>query len=66
MREADGSPRVDALVNSGNALAAWAEVDPDPSSALQLLEKAASAYRSAIEKEPDAAVSPSICTGPQF
>ena len=53
--EQDGNLPVDALVNSGNTLAAWAEHE-NPSNAMQLLQQAAEAYRTALSKEEDALV----------
>ena len=48
--------RADAAVNSGNTLAAWAELLLPPRDALQMLARAQQAYRAALEQEEDAAV----------
>lgn len=48
--------RVDAAVNSGNALASWAELT-DSATSVQLLTSADAAYRAALQQEEDAAVS---------
>lgn len=55
VRDADGSNRVDALVNAGNTLTAWAQQAQQQ--ALQLCEQAVQAYQAAITKEEDALVS---------
>ncbi|KAL4432839.1 hypothetical protein ABPG77_008165 [Micractinium sp. CCAP 211/92] len=51
-----GQPRVDALVCAGNALSTWAEVCArrDQPQALQLLKRAAEAYKAALQREEDA------------
>lgn len=52
----EGQPRVDALVNAGNALSSWAEVcaKKDAGQAVQLLQQATEAYQGALQKEEDA------------
>ncbi len=47
--------RADALVNSGNTLAAWAELLP-AGEAVQMLASAQKAYEAALTQEEDAAV----------
>ena len=47
--------RADAAVNSGNTLAAWAELLP-PAQAVQMLTSAQQAYEAALTQEEDAAV----------
>ncbi len=51
--------RADASVNSGNTLAAWAELLP-AGEAVQMLASAQKAYEAALTQEEDAAVS--CCT----
>ena len=48
--------RADAAVNSGNTLAAWAEMMP-AAEAIQMLDSAQQAYQAALAQEQDAAVS---------
>ena len=48
--------RADAAVNSGNTLAAWAELMP-AAEAIQMLDSAQQAYQAALAQEQDAAVS---------
>lgn len=49
--------RADAAVNSGNAMAAWAELLP-PAEAVEMLNNAQQAYQAALTQEEDAAVNP--------
>lgn len=53
--------RADAAVNSGNTLAAWAELLP-AGAAVQMLASAQKAYEAALTQEEDAAVRRFTCT----
>ena len=53
--------RADAAVNSGNTLAAWAELLPAVE-AVQMLASAQKAYEAALTQEEDAAVRHRTCT----